>query len=361
MASHLAIHSYVGAQRPIKVKAKGIVRVGKWKRVLPSISAFLVKVTQLHFNFLPGVDSWVRCTHYSKECDGECIGCDLDTQRNESFPIFPALLNAVHQKGVKVRLITNNYTQPTCWDKITPLDWFYLNGMDIRFYTTTTFMHSKFVNVDGGKRVSVSSVNWSKTSFTKNREAGVVLEDCSCSAVDLYASVFEYDWSRATEYVIAQTYTDPEMKFITDPADMAIQVPPPPYIPGAYVTSLETFDGVSIKKAYTSPDNARDVMMSYFPEVKSSLQVRKLLTVTLVHVYSMWDEPISSVFHTHTTHTHAQQIMIYQITDAGLCNATMKLWEQGINVTVLVSNRIVSYLDWKRAQVRDIEAFAWVR
>ena len=215
------------------------------------------------------------CTHYKKECDGECIGCDLDTQRNETFPVFPALLNAVHQKGVQVRLITNNYTQPTCLNKITPLDWFYLNGIDVRFYTTTTFMHSKFVNVDAGKRVSVSSINWSKTSFTKNREAGVVFEDCSCSVVDYYKSVFEYDWSRATEYVMDQTYSASDMKYITDPSYMSFEIPPPPYIPGAYVTSLKTYDGVSIKKAYTSPDNARDVIMSYFSEVKSSLQVSK--------------------------------------------------------------------------------------
>lgn len=76
-----------------------------------------------------------------------------------------------------------------------------------------------------------------------------------------------------------QSYSDSEMKFITDPSDMSIEIPPPPYIPGAYVTSLETFDEVSIKKAYTSPDNARDVVMSYFPKVKSSLQVRKILTL----------------------------------------------------------------------------------
>ena len=62
---------------------------------------------------------------------------------------------------------------------------------------------------------------------------------------------------------------------------------------------------------------------------------------------------MNSSLYKHTTHTHVLQIMIYQITDAGLCNATMELWQKGINVTVLVSDRIVSYIDWKRAQVTD--------
>lgn len=103
--------------------------------------------------------------------------------------MFPALLNAVHQRNITVRLLTNNFTQSACPDMITPLDWLYLNGVQIRFYTTTTFMHSKCVMVDKGKRTSVSSVNFSKTSFTRNREAGVVLEDCEWSITDFYVCI----------------------------------------------------------------------------------------------------------------------------------------------------------------------------
>ena len=55
--------------------------------------------------YTPGFDSWSYCTHYKKECDNECIGCTLDNQRNESFPVFPALLNAIHVKQVKVRTL----------------------------------------------------------------------------------------------------------------------------------------------------------------------------------------------------------------------------------------------------------------
>ena len=233
--------------------------------------------TPLPLSFPPslvGFDSWSYCTHYKKECDNECIGCTLNDQRNEAFPVFPALLNAIHLKQVKVRMLTNNYSQPTCPGKIQPLDWLSLNGVEIRFYTTTTFMHSKFMVIDHGKKTSVSSVNFSKTSFTKNREAGVVLEECSCSAVTYYQSVFEYDWSRSTDYYVDNSYTEDEMKFITDASYMAFTVPPPPGINGAYVTQLKTYTGVAIKAAYTSPDNARDVFFSYLSDVQSSLEVR---------------------------------------------------------------------------------------
>ena len=134
--------------------------------------------------------------------------------------------------------------------------------------------------IDQGKKTSVSSVNFSKTSFTKNREAGVVIEDCSCSAVAYYQSVFEYDWSRSTDYYVDNSYTEDEMKFITDASYMAFTVPPPPGINGAYVTQLKTYTGVAIKGAYTSPDNARDVFLSYLSDVQSSLAVRFSCTTT---------------------------------------------------------------------------------
>ena len=182
------------------------------------------------------------------------------------------MLNAIHQKKLRIRILTNNYTQPTCADKIAPLDWLYLNGIQVHFYTSTTFMHAKFVMIDYGKRTSISSVNWSRTSFTENREAGVVLEDCSCSAIDFYKSVFEYDWNAGIDYVLTHSYTKSEMDTITDPSYMPYTVPSPRHYPGAYVTRKETHTGVSIKKAYTT-DYARDTIFSYFPDIKSSIQV----------------------------------------------------------------------------------------
>lgn len=207
------------------------------------------------------------------------MGCAIKDQKDEAFPIFPALLNAVHQKGIKVRLMTNNYTQTTCRGMINPLDWFYLNGIQIHLYSTTTFMHSKVVIIDQGKRTSISSVNFSKTSFTKNREAGVVIEDCSCAALDLYQSVFQYDWDNGFDYQIDANYSDEDIATIKDSALMSIHVYSYPKIAGAYVTKKVAYNGVVVTRGYTSPDGALDVIMSDLSNVKSSLQVNNPVTL----------------------------------------------------------------------------------
>lgn len=41
---------------------------------------------------------------------------------------------------------------------------------------------------------------------------------------------------------------------------------------------------------------------------------------------------------------------IYQITDTTLCNQLLKLFKSGVNVSIIVSARIVSYMDWKLSQ-----------
>lgn len=220
----------------------------------------------------PGFDSWSKCTHFSEECDS-CVGCAIEDQKKEAFPIFPALLNAVHQKHIKVRLLTNNYTQNTCNGTINPLDWFYLNGIQIHLYSTTTFMHSKVVIVDRGRRTSISSVNFSKTSFTRNREAGVVIEDCSCPALDLYQSVFQYDWDNGFDYQIDARYSKEDMAKITDPTPMHVPDVSYPKIQGAYVTKKEVYRGVTVTKGYSAPDGALDAVMADLSKVKTSLQV----------------------------------------------------------------------------------------
>ena len=48
---------------------------------------------------------------------------------------------------------------------------------------------------------------------------------------------------------------------------------------------------------------------------------------------------------------HVSQVAIYQITDDGICKELLDLWQKGVNVTLLVSDRIVSYIDWRAAKV----------
>ena len=78
--------------------------------------------------------------------------------------LIRAVESALHARGVKVRLLTNDYKTPTCVGKIAPLDWLVMNGVQVRYYTSTTFTHTKYISTDG-KRTAISSVNFSQTSF----------------------------------------------------------------------------------------------------------------------------------------------------------------------------------------------------
>ena len=200
-----------------------------------------------------GFSSWSRCTPFTG-----CQGCSVAAEKNEEFPVFPALLNAKHQRNVTIRILTNSYNQSSCEGKITPLDWLSLNGIEVRTYTSTTFMHAKFMMIDKGKKTSVSSVNFSYTSFMLNREAGVVLESTCSAATNFYAGVFEGDWANAMEYKPTNTYSSSDMAVITNTAPYPVVAPSPKNIPGAYIPRLIPVAGVTIKKVYTSPDYARD-------------------------------------------------------------------------------------------------------
>ena len=103
----------------------------------------------------PSYSSWSSCTSY-----GSCNGCSIADMKQEPFPMFPAILNAVHQKKATVRILTNNYNDKTCEGDISPWDFLVLNGVDVRYYTSTTFMHAKYLAVDG-------KVSWLLPNFSR--------------------------------------------------------------------------------------------------------------------------------------------------------------------------------------------------
>ena len=230
--------------------------------------------------------------------------------------MFPALLNAKHQKNVTIRILTNNCSSVTCTGKIAPLDWLSLNGLEVRYYTSTTFMHSKYMMIDKGKKTSVSSVNFSYTSFMENREAGVVLSSACNAAIQFYSSVFESDWNQGLKYKVNQQYNSSDLKAITNTSHMPVNIPPPRNISGAYVTSLHTYTAVHVEKVYTAPDFAR-------------ITVFDTLTQTQASFY----------------------LMIYQVTDEGLCDKLLSMYKNGIDVRLLVSQSIYGWDDCKLAQV----------
>jgi phosphatidylserine/phosphatidylglycerophosphate/cardiolipin synthase-like enzyme len=259
----------------------------------------------------PGFSSWSGCTSFE---DG-CVGCELNVQRNESFPVFAALLNAVH-RGVQIRLLTNNYNTPTCKGKIAPMDWLAANGVQIRYYTSTTFTHSKYLSTDG-TMTSISSVNFSETSFLKNREAGVVLGAGAESMIEMGTAVFNNDWSNALDYGFDPSlYSSSELAEIRSTAPYTVVMPPQPNIPGSYVTPQPEFVQADMKATvFASPDFSFDTVTALLNSATSSID-----------------------------------IYIYQVTDDALCQQLITL-NSKVTLRLLVSAKIYDETDWKAAQV----------
>jgi len=268
----------------------------------------------------PGLSSWSGCTRF----DNGCVGCTVQQQHDEEFPVFPAILNAL-QRGATVRLLINNYDTPTCPGKIAPLDYLSLAGVDIRHYRTTTFMHAKYMTAgpasdapmpDGikgpapasqGRITSISSVNWSFTSFMLNREAGMVLKDGTEALQDLWYSTWEHDFAEGLPFVVNQTYSAADMAIITSKTQYPVVMPTPKNLPGAYVTPKPT--DIAVKgvdaTAYVSPDWSLDEAMA---DVQGA--------------------------------TTSFELMIYQVTDPGLCSELFLAHRRGVNVTLLVSKEV---------------------
>jgi phosphatidylserine/phosphatidylglycerophosphate/cardiolipin synthase-like enzyme len=237
--------------------------------------------------------------------------------RNESFPVFAALLNAVH-RGVNVSLLTNDYGTTDCPGMISPLTFLSLAGIDVRFYTSTTYIHAKYQSTDK-KRAAVSSVNFSKASCLDNREAGVIIEGPDSAPILNYLDgIFQQDFDQAYVLQPDQTYSPSDMQIIQDTTEVAYTIPGiPPIQPGRYITPAPTpVSGQGNLIASTSPDFADQLIMSDI---------------------------------TNTTQTIT--IYMYQVTSTDLCQEIINLNQAGITVNIMVSYRIYDQTDCAAANV----------
>jgi phosphatidylserine/phosphatidylglycerophosphate/cardiolipin synthase-like enzyme len=214
--------------------------------------------------------------------------------------------------------VTNGYGQTDCPGKIGPLTFLNLNGMTIQIYTSTTFMHTKYMLADGNK-VWVGSINFSWTSFMKNREAGIVMVSSNTNGrlVSWYQQVFNGDFNAGIPFTPTQTYTASEMAVITNSAPVPVVIPPPyQFSTSVYVSQLSPVTVTLNMTAYTSPDFAKTTLLNAMNSIQNSLGM-----------------------------------VMYQITDTDVCNAIINLAQNNVQMQILVSNKIYSYSDWKSATV----------
>eukprot|EP00501_MAST-03F_sp_TOSAG23-6_P001612 GSMAST32.ASY1.ANO1.1679.1 assembled CDS len=189
----------------------------------------------------PGLTSWSGCTGYNQKC----YGCTVSNQSEEAFPMFQSLLNAVH-RGVKIRILTNNYETDVCDGMIDPITFLALAG------------------------ASVSSINWSKNSIMNDREAGMLISGDAAPVLDFLTSVFESDWAAATPFTPdASNYTSSEREIISSKETRKVVIPNRKYI----TPVPKTIQAKSTMTMYTSPDHALNTLEAQLNNTKESLQL----------------------------------------------------------------------------------------
>eukprot|EP00941_MAST-03F_sp_MAST-3F-sp1_P004969 g4969.t1 len=259
----------------------------------------------------PGVSSWSECTSYGDKCQG----CEVQKASEEKFPVFQALLNAIH-RGVHVRILTNDYNATVCDGKVDPLTFLALAGAEITYYHSTTFMHAKYLQVDSEK-ASVSSVNWTRNSFTNDREAGLLIggEDAA-PALQFLTKVFESDLANGKPYKPDAEALGLTANDLTIIRNKAVRTVPKQKKHGLEERHYRSPMPVSIASSgssltmYTSPDYSLKTLQAQLSRVKKSLK-----------------------------------LYVYQITSLDLCDTLIDMKKRGVKITILVSKSIYGQAD----------------
>ncbi len=184
---------------------------------------------------------------------------------SDSNPIVRELVKA-HQRGVTVRVQVNELSDS---DDVTA---FFQNvGISVRWMgdsasaTSGSYIsqtHNKMVVID--KKVSlISSINFGSNAFTRNREAGMVIQNSNVAKY--YTSIFEADWNDGVV-----------------PPSPSVTVPPP-FVKPVHIdyTGFKSptniprtnYTGIYNVTAFTNPDNANDVIFNYLNTAKKSIYV----------------------------------------------------------------------------------------
>jgi hypothetical protein len=309
--------TYVAKTQPVEVNEQmSVTPFFSPDHSIDTETALVQSATSIIKLGIPGFDSWISCSWPTNTS----YGCTPAVQRNESFPIFPALLNALH-KGITVQILTNNYSQPYFPGLIDPLGFLALAGADIRSFTTVTFIHSKYISVDG-KKAAVSSVNFSKTSFMKNREAGLLIEN-STTILQFLDGVFDADFAQAVPWETI-AYSASDMAIIKDTTPLPVIVPPMPTFNNSYVTPLTTVVGTVDMQAIASPDLAYETITD---AMNSASDVQ-------LYIYQITDDMCDYISnHTHMFYTILVSNEIYDKQDYYAAKACYtRLYNQGLTI-----------------------------
>eukprot|EP00817_Percolomonadidae_sp_ATCC50343_P000704 CAMPEP_0117421084 /NCGR_PEP_ID=MMETSP0758-20121206/2267_1 /TAXON_ID=63605 /ORGANISM="Percolomonas cosmopolitus, Strain AE-1 (ATCC 50343)" /LENGTH=301 /DNA_ID=CAMNT_0005203037 /DNA_START=370 /DNA_END=1272 /DNA_ORIENTATION=- len=163
-------------------------------------------------------------------------------------------------------------------------------GAEVKFYTSTSFTHSKLIIVDG-RSASISSINFSKTSIMSNREAGMILHEDDSGIVKFALDVFNYD--HAHGYIRAvPPVDDSQIQAIKSTTHLTVTVPDPYVFKYCNATSPKPtlITGHMDMKIIASPDYAFDNIMK---EISGSPLKSLWLSIYQITMDEFCDDMIS--------------------------------------------------------------------
>lgn len=165
-------------------------------------------------------------------------------------------------------------------------------------------------------RISITSINFSRTSFTRNREAGALIGGPGAAPIlSFTSSIFEADWAQAEPLNPQPSeWSSTELATITNVTALAVVLPEPSKTWAAYYNPpnpapITVAAGSSMVVA-ASPDYASRTLMSSIQKAVSKLDV-----------------------------------MIYQITGDDIADELIRLARRGVAVRLLVSSSIYGAAD----------------
>ncbi len=191
----------------------------------------------------------------------------VDDWKNDPSPILREIVKA-YQRGVSVRVQINEDGDS---DDVTtylqsvgiPVRWMgsSSNNPDGEYLSAT---HNKMVIIDG-KVSLISSINFGKNAFTRNREAGMVIQNEAIAAY--YTSIFESDWNDGEVPPALGPGEGVNPPFLNDVEVQLSGFESHTNIPKA------NFTGTYNVTAFANPDNANDVIFKYLKSAKKSIYV----------------------------------------------------------------------------------------
>ena len=261
----------------------------------------------------------------------------------ESFPVFFALLNAA-KRNVTVRVLTNKYDDEEvgCDGRVTMKDFLSLANpekMEVRYYRSTSFMHAKYIARDGGKAMSISSVNWSRESMRENREAGIILRegDGPDRLFDRVSNrAFEYDWKRAQKHARGvEDIAKEEMAIIKGSA-----------VGDAKLAKTKGMANKNAKNTITNDDSVKPFV--------TKMEKIPLGEGSSVEMFVSPDFSRDSLLRFLRSAENVVYIYTYQITDDEIADTLVDLaMRNDVKVFLMLSPRI--YADWDRKKASQVQ------